>query len=217
MKKWKKAIVFALALAFSFVLTGKEAAVSAESVGIDGETIRMVRRSVSGSAFDNPELVLSVALDSYRNGFSDYLDITALNVQDKEAIEDEHKDTGDIILISSIGKNGMQVDLDDIVDLDLCVANQTHRNGISSYTWSGSTARELVLKAGSGFTTHMPELHLRNKYERDDHSPKYAFMHYHNYDAAGNKITKPAELNRVHSLFGPLYWTENDDGMGDIY
>lgn len=45
----------------------------------------------------------------------------------------------------------------------------------------------LILKAGTGYTSAKPDLHLLNKNSSGNHQPKFAFKHFHNYTAAGIK------------------------------
>ena len=40
---------------------------------------------------------------------------------------------------------------------------------------------------------------------------------FHNYDSAGSRIKNPNAIRKVHSFFGLLYWTENDDGVGTVH
>lgn len=146
-----------------------------------------------------------------------FSEVKTTDVAATVAIANQCRRKKDVLLIKSINAKGMQIDLVNSVNVDYCIKHQTHLNGYSSYTWYQNTARELILKAGSGYTSATPQLHLYNKNKPDNHSPKYAFKHFHNYDAAGNRIEKPKDVRKVHSFFGLLYWTENDDGVGTVH
>lgn len=162
------------------------------------------------------ESIISSTLELDGKTFT-FSEIKITDVASTVAIANQCRRKKDVLLIKSVNANGMQIDLVNSVNVDYCIKHQTHLNGYSSYTWYQNTARELILKAGSGYTTAKPELHLYDKNKPDNHSPKYAFKHFHNYDAAGNRIEKPKDVRKVHSFFGLLYWTENDDGVGTVH
>ena len=86
--KFKKFFVFCLALAFPFTIVGREKMVSSQIDGIKDKTAQVIRRAVNQSAGDteDPDEIFSRAIDGYKDEFKDYLDVTALNVQDKEAV-----------------------------------------------------------------------------------------------------------------------------------
>lgn len=162
------------------------------------------------------ESIISSTLELDGKTFT-FSEIKITDVASTVAIANQCRRKKDVLLIKSINAKGMQIDLVNSVNVDYCIKHLTHLNGYSSYTWYQNTARELILKAGSGYTTAKPELHLYDKNNPDNHNPKYAFKHFHNYDSAGNRIEKPKDVRKVHSFFGLLYWTENEDGIGTVH
>lgn len=146
-----------------------------------------------------------------------FKEIKASDVVAMVAIVSQCRRKQDVFLIKSVNSKTIQIDLVNLVDTDYCIKNKTHLEGYSSYTWYQNTARKLIINAGSGYTSIKPDLHLYNKNNPNDHNPKYAFEHFHNYDELGNRIEKPNKVKNVHSFFGLLYWTENDNGQGTIH
>lgn len=87
--KLKKLVILVLALTFPFTLAGREKVLTAKINEIKTEVTHVIRRAVDQELEDteDPNEIFSRALDGYKEEFPSYLDITALNVQDKEAIE----------------------------------------------------------------------------------------------------------------------------------
>lgn len=146
-----------------------------------------------------------------------FKEVDATDVAALVSIAEERRRTKDVVLIKTMNATRIQIDLYTLVDVAFCAVFKTHINGFSSYTWYQNTARQLIVLAGSGYTSHEPEYHLHDKNKPNDGNPKYAFKHFHNYDAKGNLIERPKSIKKTHSLFGLLYWTENDDGKGTIH
>ena len=87
--KLKKLVILVLALTFPFTLAGREKIVTTRINEIKTEVTHKIRRAINQELEDteDPNEIFSRALDGYKEEFPSYLDITALNVQDKEAIE----------------------------------------------------------------------------------------------------------------------------------
>ena len=122
----------------------------------------------------------------------------------------------DVLLMQYIKTESFQIALGAPVTSEFCIANKTHLDGCSSYTWYQNDARNLILKAGTGYTSAKPELHLYNENEEDNNSPRFAFKHFHNYTSAGIRDNS-IPTKRSHSFFGLLYYTPNNDGEGVVH
>ncbi|MDD7315918.1 MAG: hypothetical protein PUG55_00550 [Bacillales bacterium] len=120
----------------------------------------------------------------------------------------------DVFLMQYVKSSSFEIALGMPVSKEFCISNKTHLLGFSSYTWYQNSARELILKAGTGYTSPSPELHLYN--EGTNTAPKFAFKHFHNYTASGVR-DESLLAKRTHSFFGLLYWTPNNDGIGEIH
>lgn len=121
----------------------------------------------------------------------------------------------DVLLIKKVGKVAMQIALTTPVTMDFCIQNKTHLNGFSSYTWYQNNARNLIIKAGSEYSNDIPEYHLKS-IDRPN-APEFAFKHYHNYNSLGSRIYSPNIIYKVHSFFGLVYYSPNNDGQGLIH
>lgn len=98
------------------------------------------------------------------------------------------------------------------VDLAFCInaydvatnIRGTHNMGFSSYTWYQNVARQLILFAGSGVTTSVPEI------DSNKGDPSILYMkHFHNcyIDSLGNVMRIDSQpQHRSHSFFGQLYY-----------
>lgn len=111
--------------------------------------------------------------------------------------------TENVYLMMYIKEESFLVAMDKPVSEAFCVANGTHRNGYSSYTWYQNTARRLIVYAGSGVTTAKPEIDSLN-------DPGLIFLkHFHNCYKVGTKILR-IEYNNVlhwtHSFFGQMFY-----------
>ena len=87
--KIKKIFVFALALLLPLTSIGKERLVSSRIEGIKTETAQTIKRAIMSQEAEDtedPNEVFSRAINGYKNEFKNYLNVTALNVQDKEAV-----------------------------------------------------------------------------------------------------------------------------------
>lgn len=142
-----------------------------------------------------------------------FIEVKVDDVETQVYLVTKARRTYDVYLMQYIGQNSFQVALNTPVSVEYCIENITHFGKYSSNTWYQNTARSLIINAGSGYTSKMPELNLKN----NDKNPKYAFKHFHNYDAQGKRINKPDDIHRIHSFFGLLYWTENEDGQGAVH
>lgn len=127
----------------------------------------------------------------------------------------EVRRTDDIYLIKQCKTDYIDIAVATPVSEEFCIKNKTHIKSFSSYTWYQNNARSLIINAGTGYTSHKPDLHLYNSAIKKD-LPKYAFKHFHNYNEIGKRITDDPYY-KTHSFFGLLYWTPNDDGIGEIH
>lgn len=86
--KIKKILVFALALILPLTGAGKERLVSSRVDRIKTETAQVIDHVLNQELgeTDNPDEVFTRAINGYKNEFKDYLNVTALNVQDKETV-----------------------------------------------------------------------------------------------------------------------------------
>lgn len=116
------------------------------------------------------------------------------------------KNLGDIFLMIYVTKDSFYF-CPIAVNLKFCVDNKTHYNGISSYTFTESLAKQLIIKAGNGCPNNISEIDEKNLKE-----DKLYFYHFHNCDSEGNRINKPDTLHRVHSSFGNPYVLDNNSG-----
>ena len=93
--KFNKILISFLIINFSFVITGQEKMISSKIDDIKNKTTYVIKRAINQITEDteDPNVVFSRAIDEYTNEFSSYLNITALNVQDKEAINLPNYDT----------------------------------------------------------------------------------------------------------------------------
>lgn len=143
----------------------------------------------------------------------EFSEVKSDDVTTQISIAEKARRNYDVFLMLYVKPESLQIAIGVPVDEEFCVEYKTHALGFSSYTWYQNTARRLIITAGSGYTTTKPELHLYNagvnKYS------KYAFNHFHNYDASGKRIE--GTMHWTHSMFGLLYWTENDDGVGTVH
>lgn len=149
----------------------------------------------------------------------DFQEIQSIDASAQLSMAKKMRDNPDVLLISSVTNSAIQVALGMLVTEEFCIQYKTHLLGFSSYTSLENTARELILRAGTGYTSAKPELHLYNKNQivsiGQSPFPHYAFKHFHNL-TADHKRAKGAAL-AVHSFFGSLYYTPNNDGIGQIY
>lgn len=122
----------------------------------------------------------------------------------------------DVFLMQYVKLGSFQIAIGFPTTTDFCIKFKTHLNGFNSYTWYQNNARNLIIKAGTGYTSTKPDLHLLNKNSLGNHQPKFAFKHFHNYTAAGVRDENNPQ-HRSHSFFGLLWYTPNDDGAGEIY
>lgn len=85
---FKKLFIFCLALVFPFTIMGREKMVSSQIDAIKDKTFQVIRLAVNQSVGDteDPDEVFSRAIDAYKGEFKNYLDVTALNVEDKAAV-----------------------------------------------------------------------------------------------------------------------------------
>lgn len=130
------------------------------------------------------------------------------------AIAETSRRTYDVYLMQYVNVDSFQIAIGKPVTEDFCVQNSTHAMGYSSYTWYQNVARRLIINAGSGYTTSVPELHL---YDASTNSgPQFAFKHFHNCDSLGIRI-EILPMHRSHSFFGLLYYSPNSDGQGSVH
>ena len=104
------------------------------------------------------------------------------------AISKTGRRTCDVFLMQYVNYKSFEIALGAPVTKEFCIQYKTHYLGFGSYRWYQNTARELILKAWTGHTTANPELHLFDESQPGNKSPKYAFKHFHNCDAWGNKV-----------------------------
>ena len=117
----------------------------------------------------------------------------------------------DVFLMQYVNNDSFQIALGTPVTESFCVTYQTHTLGLSSYTWYQNVARRLIINAGSGVTTAVPELDVGG-------SLPFGFKHFHNYEyIPGTTILQRSDnehLHRTHSMFGLLYYYGGLDGNG---
>lgn len=145
----------------------------------------------------------------------DFAYVKAKDVAAHKELVLANRRTKNVILIKNVDSDGMFVALMMPVSVEFCALFKTHLLGFSSYTWYQNTARQLIIRAGSGFTSHKPEVHLQNY--NNMKLPPIAFKHFHNYDMFGKRIEKPKIIRKVHSFFGLIYFSPNLDGIPLIH
>lgn len=151
----------------------------------------------------------------------EFEEVLADDVSAELAMTRRAQDEQNIFLMQIVKPFSFQVALALPVDEDFCVRYKTHCLGFSSYTWPENVARDLILRAGSGYTSVKPELHLHNPNPpqlpnpNKPKLPNFAFRHFHNFNADGTR-SKGDLLHWVHSFFGPLY-TWSTDGIGEVH
>ena len=121
----------------------------------------------------------------------------------------------EVLLIAGLNSSSFQIALGTPVIEDFCITFKTHYLGYSSYTWGESKAKELILYAGTGYTSTAPELHLFNKAKPTLKLPYFAFQHFHNFTSNGKRDERKPQV-KCHSFFGPLFGSPNKDGKGEI-
>mgnify|MGYP004699167449 CR=1 FL=1 len=156
----------------------------------------------------------------------EFQEVLSKNATTQFEMAEKMRDNEDVLLMWFVKPLSFQVAFATPVDEEFCVTYKTHCLGFSSYTWTENTARSLILRAGSGYTSATPELHLWDlfsiggnivdKPNKKDPAPEYAFQHFHNFTADGKRADEKL-LHRVHSFFGPLYYTPNKNGKGVLY
>lgn len=109
--------------------------------------------------------------------------------------------TNNILLMRYVGKYNFQI-YPIPVTYNFCTTFKTHYNGLSSYTWYQNTARNLILEAGSGVTTPIPEM---DAYIASD---MLVMKHFHNCQEYHGQISKIETTPQrwSHSFFGQLYY-----------
>ena len=120
--------------------------------------------------------------------------------------------TKDVFLMQYVKSKSFQISFGTPVTMDFCIKNKTHLSGFSSYTCYQNNARNLILKAGTGYTSEIQELHLYD----GNNSLKFAFKHFHNYTSVGLR-DESSLAKRSHSFFGLLYYSPNNDGVGEVH
>ena len=151
----------------------------------------------------------------------EFEEVLADDVSAELAMTRRAQDEQNIFLMQIVKPFSFQVALALPVDEDFCVRYKTHCLGFSSYTWPENVARDLILRAGSGYTSVKSELHLHNPNPpqlpnpNKPKLPNFAFRHFHNFNADGTR-SKGDLLHWVHSFFGPLY-TWSTDGIGEVH
>lgn len=95
-----------------------------------------------------------------------------------------------------------------LVTVDFCISNKTHKAGYSSYVWQKQTAKELILKAGTGFVYEDGCNKLFNA-----EKTLYFFKHFHNGDIDNDEIIRHngKDEHRSHSFYGPILYIPSID------
>jgi hypothetical protein len=121
------------------------------------------------------------------------------------------------IIAKKLKGSSMHIALGFPVSSEWCIKCHVNLLGFSTYTWYQNTARRLIIKGGTGYTSANPELHLRDETSSDGlNLPQFSFKHFHNYTAFGTRDNQKPQVYS-HSFFGLLYWTENCDGVGTVH
>ncbi len=85
--KFRKISTFILVIVSVFDMGGREKTVSTKIERFKSEITKTITYAANQSEdTEDPDDVFDRAIDGYKNEFKEYLDITALNVQDKEAV-----------------------------------------------------------------------------------------------------------------------------------
>ena len=145
-----------------------------------------------------------------------FTEIQSDDVRSTLAFVNQCRRKKDILLMMDINGDNFKIALGAPVTMDFCIAHKTHTKGFSSYTWYQDDARNLILKAGTGYTSAKPDLNLYNENENKGNS-RFAFKHFHNYTSLGKRDKSSKTIYKTHSFFGLLYYTPNNDGVGEIH